>query len=344
MRRPSWSGATSRRSAAPCGSGWPTPGWGACSTRWTSASRSWAASSSAPPRASTTWRRPRQVLGLLAAMARNKLAIAGAAAAGPAAGTAAASPPATRTRIELVDPGHGPSREVAARDLLQEVRRRLVARRAAAPGAEERGARLGRDRRASSAAARRPCARSWPGPSTGSPSNWAWTTSHDRTDRRPDAPRRPGRRRRARPAAAGPAAQAPAPRLAAGRAAPRWRPTSRQQPELRADPEAVLDLIYNEIVLREEAGESPRLEEYLRRFPDAGPPARAPVRAGGGPRAEDPGPGPGRARPCRPTARARRLAGACRPSPATRSSGSWAAAAWASSTRPARSGSTASSP
>jgi serine/threonine-protein kinase len=29
----------------------------------------------------------------------------------------------------------------------------------------------------------------------------------------------------------------------------------------------VLDLIYNEVVLRKEAGESPRLEEYLRRFP-----------------------------------------------------------------------------
>jgi eukaryotic-like serine/threonine-protein kinase len=40
-----------------------------------------------------------------------------------------------------------------------------------------------------------------------------------------------------------------------------------QQPALRADAEAVLDLIYNEIVLREERGEQPGLEEYLRRFP-----------------------------------------------------------------------------
>src|SRR5581483_1249911 len=32
------------------------------------------------------------------------------------------------------------------------------------------------------------------------------------------------------------------------------------------DPEVVLDLIYNEIVLREEAGERPQLEEYLQRF------------------------------------------------------------------------------
>jgi tetratricopeptide (TPR) repeat protein/tRNA A-37 threonylcarbamoyl transferase component Bud32 len=41
-----------------------------------------------------------------------------------------------------------------------------------------------------------------------------------------------------------------------------------QQPALRADAQAVLDLIYNEIVLREESGESPQLEEYLRRFPE----------------------------------------------------------------------------
>src|SRR3954471_13440999 len=40
-----------------------------------------------------------------------------------------------------------------------------------------------------------------------------------------------------------------------------------RQPELHADPEAVLDLIYNEIVLRAEVGESPKLEEYLHRFP-----------------------------------------------------------------------------
>ena len=44
-----------------------------------------------------------------------------------------------------------------------------------------------------------------------------------------------------------------------------------QQPALQADAEAILDLIYNEIVLREEAGESPRLEEYLRRFPELAP-------------------------------------------------------------------------
>src|SRR5438132_9797827 len=38
-------------------------------------------------------------------------------------------------------------------------------------------------------------------------------------------------------------------------------------PALQLDREAVLDLIYNEVVLREGRNESPRLEEYLQRFP-----------------------------------------------------------------------------
>jgi serine/threonine protein kinase/tetratricopeptide (TPR) repeat protein len=37
-------------------------------------------------------------------------------------------------------------------------------------------------------------------------------------------------------------------------------------PTLRSNPDSLLDLIYNEIVLREESGEQPRLEEYLHRF------------------------------------------------------------------------------
>jgi serine/threonine protein kinase/tetratricopeptide (TPR) repeat protein len=40
-----------------------------------------------------------------------------------------------------------------------------------------------------------------------------------------------------------------------------------RQPHLRADPEAVLDLIYNEVVLRQEHGEQPGLAEYVQRFP-----------------------------------------------------------------------------
>jgi tRNA A-37 threonylcarbamoyl transferase component Bud32 len=38
-------------------------------------------------------------------------------------------------------------------------------------------------------------------------------------------------------------------------------------PTLAADPEAVLDLIYQEVVLREERGETADVDEYLRRFP-----------------------------------------------------------------------------
>jgi tetratricopeptide (TPR) repeat protein/tRNA A-37 threonylcarbamoyl transferase component Bud32 len=44
-----------------------------------------------------------------------------------------------------------------------------------------------------------------------------------------------------------------------------------QQPGLRGDVEAVLDLIYQEVMLREQAGESPRLEEYTSRFPHLAP-------------------------------------------------------------------------
>jgi hypothetical protein len=41
-----------------------------------------------------------------------------------------------------------------------------------------------------------------------------------------------------------------------------------QQPQVQGDAQAILDMIYHEIVLREEAGESPELEEYQRRFPE----------------------------------------------------------------------------
>jgi tetratricopeptide (TPR) repeat protein/tRNA A-37 threonylcarbamoyl transferase component Bud32 len=44
-----------------------------------------------------------------------------------------------------------------------------------------------------------------------------------------------------------------------------------QQPVLQADAQATLDLIYQEIVLREESGESPQLDEYRRRFPSLAP-------------------------------------------------------------------------
>jgi len=41
-----------------------------------------------------------------------------------------------------------------------------------------------------------------------------------------------------------------------------------REPALRSDPEAVLDLIYKEVLLRTERGEKPQLGEYARRFPE----------------------------------------------------------------------------
>jgi tetratricopeptide (TPR) repeat protein/tRNA A-37 threonylcarbamoyl transferase component Bud32 len=40
-----------------------------------------------------------------------------------------------------------------------------------------------------------------------------------------------------------------------------------REPQLGSDTEKILDLVYHEIVLREERGETPRLEEYVDRFP-----------------------------------------------------------------------------
>jgi formylglycine-generating enzyme required for sulfatase activity len=56
----------------------------------------------------------------------------------------------------------------------------------------------------------------------------------------------------------------------------RWRRGERvlveayleRHPDLRGDREAILDLLYNEFVAREERGEAPRPEEYDERFPD----------------------------------------------------------------------------
>jgi WD40 repeat protein len=42
----------------------------------------------------------------------------------------------------------------------------------------------------------------------------------------------------------------------------------RQHPHLRAQPEALLDLLYHDFLLREQAGERPTVEEYQRRFPE----------------------------------------------------------------------------
>jgi hypothetical protein len=40
-----------------------------------------------------------------------------------------------------------------------------------------------------------------------------------------------------------------------------------ERPALQSDPDGLLDLIYHEMLLREESGETPRLPEYLERFP-----------------------------------------------------------------------------
>src|SRR6516162_4240429 len=57
--------------------------------------------------------------------------------------------------------------------------------------------------------------------------------------------------------------------------AQRWRNRDRvpaeeylaQHPELNANPEYALEVVYGELLLREEEGETPRVEEFLRRFP-----------------------------------------------------------------------------
>src|ERR1700753_263094 len=45
---------------------------------------------------------------------------------------------------------------------------------------------------------------------------------------------------------------------------------SRDHPGLRDDLEGLLDLVYNEICLRERAGETVALTDYLLRFPELG--------------------------------------------------------------------------
>ena len=47
-----------------------------------------------------------------------------------------------------------------------------------------------------------------------------------------------------------------------------------RHPGLKASDPSVLDLIYNEIILREEKGESPDFEEYAKRFPNFAPALR----------------------------------------------------------------------
>jgi hypothetical protein len=55
----------------------------------------------------------------------------------------------------------------------------------------------------------------------------------------------------------------------------------KEHPELGGDPEAVVDLIYNEFLLRRQLRETPVLEEYLTRFPDLTGPIRAQLKVHG---------------------------------------------------------------
>jgi hypothetical protein len=48
-----------------------------------------------------------------------------------------------------------------------------------------------------------------------------------------------------------------------------------KHPALRADPEALLDLLCNEIILRQQHGDSPDLDDYLARFPEVAQTAEA---------------------------------------------------------------------
>ena len=124
-------------------------------------------------------------------------------------------------------------------------------------------------------------------------------------------------------------------------------------PALRDDPDALLDLVYNEIVLREDRGETPVLAEYHARFPALAAPLAdlfevhdALQEEASGDRT-GPIPEPSRAapKPLRDRAQPRPPVPVQAPAPApvpatrpgrsstaTRSSASWAGAAWGSST------------
>src|SRR5262249_41661488 len=124
----------------------------------------------------------------------------------------------------------------------------------------------------------RPGGCNWPAPPNGSPRSWGWTM-RPTTDpaeafgrlwsqgRQPDLG--------AFLAQVGPL---PLPQLAEVvrvEQRQRWQagqPVSaeaflQQFPDLQADPDLAVDLIFNEFLLREKLGQQPEPEEYLRRFP-----------------------------------------------------------------------------
>src|SRR5438132_12173634 len=111
-----------------------------------------------------------------------------------------------------------------------------------------------------SAAAPRPCANAWPVPSTASPTNWDWKSRiMDDVNFA---------------SASADCARASIEALLDDQSAC-WRRGERlpaevfldRRPGLRCDSNAVLDLIYHEILLRCRLGECPTAEEYAWRFP-----------------------------------------------------------------------------
>src|SRR5262249_53698866 len=48
----------------------------------------------------------------------------------------------------------------------------------------------------------------------------------------------------------------------------------RSHPALEGNPEAIVDLLYSEVLLRRERGECPTVDEYVSRFPDLAEPIR----------------------------------------------------------------------
>ena len=109
-----------------------------------------------------------------------------------------------------------------------------------------------------------------------------------------------------------------------------------RHPRLRDDPESVLALIFNEVALREGLGESPRAEEYVRRFPGL---AREVAEQFEVHRALRVGPAPAYGAPAGgqwgrgATCQGQRIPKSTGPTcPATRSSACSAAAGWESST------------
>jgi ECF sigma factor len=190
---------------------------------------------------------PRQLLKLLVSMSRKKL-IDYERRERAARRDVRRDRRAAAIKYGLVADEPSPSHEVAARELLHEFRRRLSPEERVL--AEQRA--QGRDWAgiaAEQAAAPRPSASSSAAPSIASPESSGWTratmTDAERSTRLLTEQR--ALWERGEPVAV--------------------ETYLERHPDLRGDADLLLDLIYNEIYLREQHGQAPRLAEYLDRFP-----------------------------------------------------------------------------